>query len=224
MGGCQCRSHGRSFRGGWGPPITSVRRRTRGHCRLAKIGPGPSPAGISARRQTARGARQSASETLGYVPGVGKRPQAVPAQGWPGTIEWADVLLSNAAKRLSAKSTRRKSAALLPPPDAGESRGAVALTVAWMLACTSTAVAMLVVVSLELLSLIVPFHGPQAHPLRVVAGMMLLVALATGALCLVFTPLAYRVRQAPPPPIIAIAAVLIGLSPVVVLIVLAVFT
>jgi hypothetical protein len=51
-----------------------------------------------------------------------------------------------------------------------------------------------------------------------------MVALATGALCLGLTPLAYRVRRAAPPRAIAIAAVLIGLTPLVTLIVLALFS
>jgi hypothetical protein len=121
---------------------------------------------------------------------------------------------------LTAKSSRRKT----PPaevPDASESRGAVALTVAWMLSCASTAVAMFVVLALWLVSLAFPFAGPRAHPLVVVAGMLLFVALATGLLCLLLTLLAYRVRKGPPPLAIGAAAVLIGLAPVVTLIVLA---
>ncbi len=121
---------------------------------------------------------------------------------------------------MTAKTIRRKS----PPaqlPDAGESRGAVALTVAWMLTCASTAVAMVVVTSLWLVSLAFPLAGPRAHPLVVVAGMLLFVALATGMLCLLLTPLAYRVRKGTPPLAIGAAAVLIGLSPLVTLIVLA---
>jgi hypothetical protein len=121
---------------------------------------------------------------------------------------------------LTAKTSRRKS----PPaqlPDAGESRAAVALTVAWMLTCASTAVAMFVALALWLVSLAFPFAGPRAHPLVVVAGMLLFVALATGLLCLLLTPLAYRVRNTAPPRAIGIAAVLIGLAPMVTLIVLA---
>ncbi|HZN34234.1 MAG TPA: hypothetical protein VFB80_10460, partial [Pirellulaceae bacterium] len=62
----------------------------------------------------------------------------------------------------------------------------------------------------------------RAHPLIVVAGMLLFVALATGLLCLLFTPLAYRVRKTAPPRSIAVAAVLIGLSPIITFAVLAV--
>lgn len=79
---------------------------------------------------------------------------------------------------------------------------------------------MLVVVALGVLSLIFPFAGPR-NPFWAVASVLLFVALATGLLCLVFTPLAYRVRQIPPPRAVAIAAVLIGALPIVTLAVLA---
>jgi hypothetical protein len=78
-----------------------------------------------------------------------------------------------------------------------------------------------VALALWLVSLAFPFAGPRAHPLVVVAGMLLFVALATGLLCLLLTPLAYRVRNSAPPRAIGIAAVLIGLAPMVTLIVLA---
>ena len=82
---------------------------------------------------------------------------------------------------------------------------------------------MLVVATLWLLSLVFPFGGPQRHPLLAVAGVLLFVALATGALCLAFTPLAFRVRKSPPPRAIAIAAVLIGVLPLATLRALAVW-
>ncbi|HZN36570.1 MAG TPA: hypothetical protein VFB80_22225 [Pirellulaceae bacterium] len=115
--------------------------------------------------------------------------------------------------------SRRQSEQSAQLAEAGESRGAVALTVAWMLTCTSTAVAMLVVVALWLISLAFPFPGPRPHPLLVVAGLLQFVALFTGLLCLLFTPLAYRVRRTSPPRPITIAAVLIGLAPIVTLLV-----
>jgi hypothetical protein len=129
-----------------------------------------------------------------------------------------------AIHRLTRKSTKPQAVSRPDSAEAAETRAAVAVTVAWMLTCTSTAVAMVVIAALGLLSLIVPFAGQQKHPLLVVAGMLLMVALATGALCLGLTPLAYRVRRAAPPRAIAIAAVLIGLTPLVTLIVLALFS
>src|SRR5207248_629746 len=79
--------------------------------------------------------------------------------------------------------------------DAGESRGAVALTVAWMLACLSTTAAMLVVLTLRLLMAILPVVRVGRHPLNNVADVLLSVAVMTGVCCLICTPLAYRVRQ-----------------------------
>ena len=78
--------------------------------------------------------------------------------------------------------------------DAGESRAAVAMTVAWMLTCMSTAAGTAVALGLRIV-------------------MLLAVAVFTGVLCLLFTPLTYRVRRTPPPRSIAIAAVQIGLAP-----------
>jgi hypothetical protein len=103
-------------------------------------------------------------------------------------------------------------------PDAGESRAAVALTVAWMLTCLSTAAGLVVVLALWLLMAGFPVATGGVHPLERMASVMLFVTVATGALCLVFTPLAMRVRQTPPPRAITIAAVVIGILPVIVIV------
>src|SRR5262245_13540093 len=110
-----------------------------------------------------------------------------------------------------------------PQPDENESRGAVALTVAWMLTCLSTTAGMLVVVALRLLMLAFPVAAGGVHPLARIAGVFLFIALMTGILCLGFTPLVYRLRQQPPPRAITIGAVLIGLSPFLLLLVLTFF-
>jgi hypothetical protein len=105
-------------------------------------------------------------------------------------------------------------------PDANESRAAVAVTVAWMLSCMSTAAGMLTVLALRLLMLAFPVAAEGEHPLGRISGVLLFVALVTGGACLAFTPLVYRVRSMPPPRAITMGAVLIGLSPIVLLIVL----
>jgi hypothetical protein len=110
-----------------------------------------------------------------------------------------------------------------PLPDERESRAAVALTVVWMLACMSTVVGMAVVGLLHLGMAVTPVAAGGLHPLARISGVMLFVAIVTGVLSLVLTPLAYRVRMVPPPRAITIAAVLIGLLPLVVLVVLALF-
>jgi hypothetical protein len=108
-------------------------------------------------------------------------------------------------------------------PDERESRGAVALTVAWMLTCMCTAVAMLMVLTLRCLMWIFPVAAGGVHPLGRIAGVLLFVALLTGFVCLLFTPLTLRTRQIAPPRAVTVGAVLVGLSPLVVLIVLTVF-
>ena len=65
-------------------------------------------------------------------------------------------------------------------PDEHESRAAVALTVAWMLTCMSTAVGMFVVLALRLLMLAFPVAAGGIHPLGRIAGVLLFVALITG--------------------------------------------
>ncbi len=109
-----------------------------------------------------------------------------------------------------------------PGPDELETRSAVALTVAWMLTCMSTAVGMFVVVAFRMLMLAFPVAAGAQHPFGRIAGVLLFVAIITGLVCLALTPLAYRVRATRPPRAVTIGAVLIGLSPIVLLVVLSV--
>jgi hypothetical protein len=105
-------------------------------------------------------------------------------------------------------------------PDEHESRGAVALTIAWMLTCMSTAVAVLLVLALRLLMLAFPVAAGGVHPIGRIGGAFLFIALMTGVVCLVLTPLTLKARRRSPPQAVTIGAVLIGLSPVVVLVVI----
>jgi hypothetical protein len=98
------------------------------------------------------------------------------------------------------------------PVDSGETRAAVALTVAWMLTCMSTAVGSATVLVLRVL-MAATVGGGGRHPLATVAEMLLAVAAFTGLLCLLFTPLTLRIRRSQPPRSIVICAVLIGLAP-----------
>jgi len=100
--------------------------------------------------------------------------------------------------------------------DSGETRAAVAVTVAWMLTCMSTAAGLLVVVFLRLLMATMPAAGAR-HPLANVAGMLLAVAALTGVLCLLLTPVALRARRTQPPRPVVIAAMLIGAAPLVIM-------
>src|SRR5262245_6336773 len=88
----------------------------------------------------------------------------------------------------------------------------VALTVAWMLTCMSTAVALLVVLVLTLLMITFP---AAADALSGIAAVFFFLSMVTGVLCLAFTFLVLRTRQMTPPRAIKFAAVLIGLAPFV---------
>jgi hypothetical protein len=105
-------------------------------------------------------------------------------------------------------------------PDAQESRGVVALTVAWMLTCLSTAVATFMVLALRLLMLALPAPAGGVHPLGRIAGVLLFVALTTGLLCLLLTFVTLRMRQIAPPRAVTISAVLIAAAPIVLLVLL----
>ena len=100
-------------------------------------------------------------------------------------------------------------------PDERESQASVAITVVWMLTCLSTAAALVVVFGLWLLVRLFPPAPDHTHPFTSIAAVLLLVAAATGILCLLFTPLAARIRQTPPPRSITIAAILIGIAPLI---------
>jgi uncharacterized membrane protein YidH (DUF202 family) len=105
-------------------------------------------------------------------------------------------------------------------PDEHESRAAVAVTVAWMLTCMSTVVGSFTVLALQFLMLAFPVAERQVHPLGRVAGVLLFVAMTTGALCVALTPLTYRVRAIPPPRPVTVGAIAIGLAPIALFILL----
>jgi uncharacterized membrane-anchored protein len=107
--------------------------------------------------------------------------------------------------------------------DDAESRSTVAVTVVWMLTCMSTAVGSFVVLALRFLMLAFPVAGGRIHPLGQAAGVLLFVAITTGVLCLALTPLVYRVRTVPPPRPVTIAAIAIGLAPILLAILLSIF-
>jgi hypothetical protein len=105
-------------------------------------------------------------------------------------------------------------------PDAGESRGAVATTVAWMLLALSCAAAQAtaLVVWLIARSAGIPANRPNA--LMLVPSTLMFVALLSGILVLALTPVVYRVRRARPPLAVTVGAVLIAIVPLVTLAVL----
>lgn len=91
-----------------------------------------------------------------------------------------------------------------------------------MLACMSTAMGMFVVGAFRLLMLAFPVATGAQHPFDRIASVLLFTALMTGVLCLALTPLVCRVRANRPPRSVTIGAVLIGLSPILLLVVLSI--
>lgn len=100
-----------------------------------------------------------------------------------------------------------------------ETRAAVAVTVVWMLACLSTAAALLVGLGLIGLMRLFPAAPGGVHPLARVAGTLLMASLITGIVNLALGPVALRLRHAPPPRAILIMSLVVGVAPGVVLLV-----
>ena len=189
-----------------------------------------------------RGENASASGNLGYEWPRGKRGlrgqpvlRHLPAlmanglgEGASITVSWrlnptlltqASHSLTSCDQRLTARPSNSAERKPGGTPERGESQASTAVTVVWMLTCLSTAAALLVVFGLWLLARLFPPAADHPHPFTSIAAVLLLVAVATGVLCLLFTPLAARVRQSPAPRSITISAVLIGLAPLVTIVV-----
>jgi hypothetical protein len=90
-----------------------------------------------------------------------------------------------------------------------------------MLSCLATAIGLAVVLALRLVMVAFPAQAGGTHPIAQMTGVMLFVTVATGVMCLVFTPLALRVRKTPPPRSVTVAAIVIGVLPIVVVVFLA---
>jgi hypothetical protein len=121
-------------------------------------------------------------------------------------------------KRESDPVAKRRPAKPKPlDPDAGESRAAVAVTVAWMLLTMSCLAAQVVALVMWLLARSAGIPAGRPNALYLVAATLVFVAMLTGLLVLALTPIAYRVRQGRPPLGITILAVVIGAAPLVTL-------
>ena len=92
--------------------------------------------------------------------------------------------------------------------ESDESRGAVALTVAWMLSLLATLLA--IITSLASRAFVAWWDVPREPPglLVELPELLQFIGAITGTLCLVLTAVAYRVRRHPPPRSITILAVL----------------
>lgn len=101
---------------------------------------------------------------------------------------------------------------------AAEERTSLVATVFWMLCVLAT----LGAEATALMSWLLARHWPPAAssaPLRAFAGMMWFSALVSGLLVLVMTVVVYRVRKDKPPRAITVLAVVVGLVPLAILLV-----
>ncbi len=100
-------------------------------------------------------------------------------------------------------------------PDADESRGAVATTVAWMLLTLSCAAAQVVAFAMWLVARQVQVPVDRPNALYLIPSTLMIVAVVSGLLVLTLTPITYYVRKARPPRAVTIVAVLIALLPMI---------
>jgi hypothetical protein len=116
---------------------------------------------------------------------------------------------------LPASKTKSPTRAPVADPDAGETRAAVATTVAWMLLTLSCAAAQVVAFVMWLIARQVNLPADRPNALLLIPSTLMIVAVISGLLVLALTPFTYYVRQARPPLTVTIVAVLIALLPIV---------
>ena len=118
-----------------------------------------------------------------------------------------------AARKKKLKARPRRGGDAMPD----ENRGGEAFTVFWMLTLIATLGAELSALAAWGLSAAAGEAEDFPVTLRLLPGWLLAVALITGLLCLLLTPLAYRIRTTPPPLGVTVIAAIVGASPLVVL-------
>lgn len=96
-----------------------------------------------------------------------------------------------------------------------ESRASVAVTVAWMLMMLVCGLALLMASVLSGLTQWMSLSQEAKRGLALLSNLGLLIALITGPLCLVLTVVVFRVRRDRPPLAITVAAVILGVLPVI---------
>lgn len=121
-----------------------------------------------------------------------------------------------ARKQMPNRPSKRK-----PSPDVPqESRAAEALTVFWMLTMMATLAAELASAAVWGLLQLAGKAEDLPAAVGLLPGLLMLIAVTTGILCLLLTPLAWHVRRQPPPLGVVVLAVVIGASPLLTLLVL----
>jgi hypothetical protein len=124
------------------------------------------------------------------------------------TTAHAEVPLSSKKHTPPAKATESI-------PDADESRGAVATTVAWMLLTLSCAAAQVVAFAMWLVARQVSVPADRPNALYLIPSTLMIVAVISGLLVLALTPITYYVRRTRPPRTVTIVAVLFALLPMI---------
>lgn len=119
--------------------------------------------------------------------------------------------------KTNKRKPRHDAAALEIDPVTGEDRRAEAVTVAWMLSMLATTAADVMAMAMfAFLPLIFAEAGGEEgmSPL-VFPRLLLLIAACTGTVCVILTPLVYRFRRVPPPPVVTLFGLIVGIAPVV---------
>jgi hypothetical protein len=111
-----------------------------------------------------------------------------------------------------------------PPPPAGpefppEERTAEAATILWMLTALFTFCAELIGLLAKVYLVNVPELDESMQRLLLLPYITLGIGVVSGILCLLLTPVVYRLRKTPPPPLITVFAVLIGSAPLMTLLI-----
>jgi hypothetical protein len=111
--------------------------------------------------------------------------------------------------------TSKKKQPVAESRDAAESRGSVAVTVAWMLLALSCLAAQVVALATWLVARAANIPAGRPNALLLVPTTLMMVALLTGLLAIALTPVVYRVRKARPPLAITLIALAIAVTPLI---------
>jgi vacuolar-type H+-ATPase subunit I/STV1 len=132
--------------------------------------------------------------------------------------------LVSMSEGIDLPASKAKPVAHQPDPDANETRGAVAITVAWMLLTLSCAAAQVVAFAMWLVARQVQVPVDRPNALFLIPSTLMIVAVISGLLVLALSPITYYVRKARPPRAVTIVAVLIALLPMISIAMIAVGT
>lgn len=123
---------------------------------------------------------------------------------------------------MSKRKSKRDRAAAAPDDGPKETRAAEAVTVAWMMAALAAFLGTLLA-SIAYAALWFTAPGGQiTTPMVTIPFLLFFISAITGAICLLLTPLALKLRRIPPPRPVTIFALFAGAAPLAAVIALAV--